>query len=79
METKLSSKNRMFEAVAWGLLLIWWGLADSDFGLFPSLPAGAGWIGIGLILLGLNAARALNQIPVSGFTVTLGIFALALG
>ena len=79
METKLSSKNRMFEAVAWGLLLIWWGLADSDFGLFPSLPAGAGWIGIGLILLGLNAARALNQIPVSGLTVTLGIFALALG
>ncbi len=79
MDTKLSSKNRMFEAVAWGLLLIWWGLADSDFGLVPSLPAGMGWIGIGLILLGLNAARTLNRIPASGFTVTLGIFALALG
>ena len=79
MDTKLSSKNRMFEGVAWGALLIWWGLADSDFGLIPFLPAGAGWIGIGLILLGLNAARALNQIPASGFTVTLGVFALALG
>lgn len=79
METKLSSKNSVFESVAWGMLLIWWGLADSDFGLIPSLPVGAGWIGIGLILLGLNAARALNQIPVSGFTITLGILALALG
>lgn len=79
METKLSSKNRMFETVAWGLLLIWWGLTDADFGLAPSLPAGAGWIGVGLILLGLNAARTLNRIPARGFTITLGIFALALG
>jgi hypothetical protein len=79
MDTKLSSKNRMFETVAWGLLLIWWGLTDGDFGLFPSLPAGAGWIGIGLILLGLNAARILNRIPASGFTITLGVCALALG
>jgi len=69
----------MFEMVAWGLLLIWWGLADGDFGLAPSLPAGAGWIGIGLILLGLNAARILNGIPASGFTITLGLLALALG
>jgi hypothetical protein len=79
MDTKLSSKNSIFETVAWGLLLIWWGLTDGDFGLVPSLPAGAGWIGIGLILLGLNAARILNGIPASGFTITLGLFALALG
>ncbi|MEW5938378.1 MAG: hypothetical protein AB1750_01840, partial [Chloroflexota bacterium] len=73
MDIKLSSKNRTLESVAWGLALIWWGLADSDFGLISSLPAGAGWIGFGLILLGLNAARALSRIPVSVFTVTLGI------
>lgn len=79
METQLSFKNRMFETVAWGLLLIWWGLTDGDFGLVPSLPAGTGWIGIGLILLGLNTARILNRIPASGFTIALGAFALALG
>ncbi|MBI5839693.1 MAG: hypothetical protein HZB19_06295 [Chloroflexi bacterium] len=79
MENKLSSMDCKFETVAWGLLLIWWGLTDADFGLVPSLPAGAGWIGIGLILLGLNAARAPNRIPASGFTITLGIFALTLG
>ncbi len=32
-----------------------------------------------MILPGLNAARTLNKIPASGFTITLGIFALALG
>ncbi|MBI3152794.1 MAG: hypothetical protein HYZ21_11715 [Chloroflexi bacterium] len=79
MEKKLSSMNCKFETITWGLLLIWWGLTDSDFGLFPSLPPGSGWIGIGLILLGLNAARTLNRIPANGFTTTLGVFALALG
>ena len=79
MKNKLSSTNSKLETVAWGLLLIWWGLADGDFGLIPSLSVGAGWIGIGLILLGLNAARSLNRISVSGFTITLGVFALALG
>lgn len=79
MKNKLSSTNSKFETVAWGLLLIWWGLADGDFGLIPSLPAGAGWIGVGLILLGLNAARSLNRISASGFTITLGAFALVLG
>jgi hypothetical protein len=75
--SRISSRN--YETIAWGLLLIWWGLVDADFGLIPSLPPGAGWIGIGLILLGLNAVRTLNRIPVNGFTTILGIFAFALG
>jgi hypothetical protein len=79
MENKLSSMNSKFETIAWGLLLIWWGLTDADFGLIPSLPAGAGWIGIGLTLLGLNAARALNRIPTRGFTTFLGICSLIVG
>ena len=79
MTDRLFSSNCKFEMVAWGLLLIWWGLADGDFGLLPSRPAGTGWIGVGLILLGLNAARSLNRIPASGFTITLGVFALVLG
>ena len=71
--------NSKFETVTWGLLLIWWGLTDTDFGLIPSLPAGAGWIGIGFILLGLNAARALNRISTRGFTTFLGICSLTVG
>ena len=67
--------NRTFEPVAWGAFFIWWGVTE----LFPSLPHGIGALGIGLILLGLNAARSRNGIPTSGFTITLGILALVLG
>ena len=67
--------NSNFEMAAWGALFIWWGITV----LFTSLPHGIGAIGIGLILLGLNAARRLNGVPASGFTTTLGILALVLG
>ncbi len=69
------SLNRNFETMAWGALFIWWGLTE----LIPSLPAGIGAIGIGLILLGLNAARSLNGLPTSGFSITLGVLALIWG
>jgi hypothetical protein len=67
--------NRNLEVMAWGALFIWWGITE----LFPFLPHGAGAIGVGLILLGLNAARSLNGVPANGFTVTLGILALVWG
>ena len=66
-------------AVGLGAFLIWWGIVDSDFGLFPAIPAGTGWVGVGLILLGVNAARWRMGTEVSRFTLTLGILALALG
>jgi hypothetical protein len=78
MEKKMNANqtlNRNFETMAWGALFIWWGLTE----LIPSLPAGIGAIGIGLILLGLNAARSLNGLPTSGFSITLGILALVWG
>lgn len=67
--------NRNFEAIAWGALLIWWGITE----LFTSLPDGTGAIGIGLILIGVNVARSLNGLPVSRFSMTLGILALIWG
>jgi hypothetical protein len=67
--------NRNFEAIAWGALLIWWGITE----LIPSLPDGTGAIGIGLILLGVNVARLFNGITASGFTTTVGILALVWG
>ena len=47
--------------------------------MVPGLPHGTGAIGIGLIWLGLNAARALKGVPTSGLTTTLGVLALVLG
>ena len=71
----IQTSNSRYEAAAWGALFIWWGITT----LFTGLPHGIGAIGIGLILLGLNAARWLSGIPAKGFTTTLGILALVLG
>lgn len=70
------TQNSDFEMYAWGLLLIWWGLRGS---LLVSLPNGAGLLGSGLILLGLNAARSRKGLPAVPFTSLLGILALAFG
>ena len=64
-----------FENIAWGALFIWWG----GVMLFPSLPDGMDMIGTGLILLGVNFARRLTDIPTRSLTTTLGILALVWG
>jgi hypothetical protein len=76
-EEKMNTQtiNRYFESIAWGALFVWWGILE----LVKGLPNGVGAIGIGLILLGLNVARALNRIPTSGFTTFLGLLALVWG
>jgi hypothetical protein len=67
--------NFDLEAIAWGAFFILWGITE----MFKFLPEGMGAIGIGLILLGLNAARSWTGRPASGFTTTFGILALLLG
>jgi len=74
METTRKSTFNL-EAIAWGALFILWGITE----MFPSLPKGIGAIGIGLILIGLNAARSWTGQSTSGFTTTIGILALLLG
>ncbi len=66
--------NKRFESVAWGLFFIMLG----GFMLIPesTISKGVWSIGLGLILLGLNAARYFNGIRMSGFTTFLGILSL---
>ena len=66
--------NKRLENVAWGLFLIMLG----GFALVPdaTVPKGAWSIGVGAIMLGLNAARFFNKIKMSGFTTFLGILSL---
>jgi len=67
--------NRRYETIGWGALFVWWGITE----IFQFLPDGSGAIGIGLILLGLNATRRRNGIPISSFSTTVGILALVWG
>lgn len=72
---QIQSHRRDFETIAWGAILIWWGTTE----LIPTLPSGTGVLGIGVILLGLNAARHASGIPTNRFSITLGILALVWG
>ncbi len=67
--------NKRYELVAWGALFILLGAID----LVPGVPAGTEWMGIAIILLGLNLVRYLSKIPTSIVSITLGVIALALG
>jgi hypothetical protein len=66
--------NKRLESIAWGLFLIMLG----GFALVPgdTIPKGVWSIGVGLIMLGLNAARYFYAIKMSGFTTVLGILSL---
>ncbi|RPI87951.1 MAG: hypothetical protein EHM41_03080 [Chloroflexi bacterium] len=66
--------NKRLEGIAWGLFLIMLG----GFMFVPAsrVPQGLWSIGIGVIMLGLNATRYLFKIRMSGFTTFLGILSL---
>jgi hypothetical protein len=66
--------NKRLEGAAWGLFLIMVG----GFMFVPQsqVPQGLWSIGIGVIMLGLNAARYFYGIRMSGFTTFLGILSV---
>ena len=69
-----SVMNKNLERVAWGAFLIMLG----GFMFVPQEIVEGGWwsIGVGLIFLGLNAARYFNGLRMSGFTTFLGILSI---
>lgn len=66
--------NRRYELVAWGALFILFGAID-----LVGVPAGTEWLGIAIILLGLNLMRYISKIPTNIISITLGMIALVLG
>jgi hypothetical protein len=66
--------NERLEMMGWGLFLIMLG----GFILVPHTVAAKGFwsIGVGVIILGLNAARYFLKIKMSGFTTFLGVLSL---
>jgi hypothetical protein len=77
VDQEKAALNKRLETMFWGLFLIMlggqWLLRDLNF------PNGTWDVGVGLILLGLNAARYFNGLKMSGFTTFLGILALVGG
>lgn len=69
--------NKRLETAAWGLFLIM--LGGFIFVPETTLKKGAWSIGVGLIMLGLNAVRYNYKIRMSGFTTVLGILSLIAG
>ncbi len=77
IDEEKAALNKRFETVGWGLFLIMLGGSI----LVPQEYANKGlWsIGMGVIFLGLNAARYLNDMKMSSFTTILGVLSLASG
>lgn len=69
--------NKRLESIGWGCFLIMLG----GFALVPAdtIPKGVWSIGVGIIMLGLNAARYFYKIRMSGFTTFLGLLSLLFG
>jgi len=76
LEAKIA-KNKQLESIGWGFFLVMMGgsIIISD----EVAPEGLWTIGVGLIMLGLNIARYINGIRMSGFTTVLGLIAIATG
>ncbi len=66
--------NKRLETMAWGAFLILLG----GFMFVPEEIIKGGWwsIGVGLIMLGLNAARYFSGLKMSGFTTFLGVLSV---
>ncbi len=74
--TPKDTLNRRLDEIGWGLFFLITGV----FLLAPArFPEGSWLTGVGLIMLGINAVRRLNGIRTSGFTIVLGVVALAAG
>ncbi len=76
-DSEKAALNKRLESIAWGLFLIMLG----GFALVPDsiTPKGTWALGVGLIMLGLNAARYFLKIRMSGFTTVLGILSVVGG
>jgi hypothetical protein len=67
--------NRLLARVAWGSLLIWWGVVI----MIDPLTLGIGAMGSGMILLGINVFRWLKGIPTRERTTQIGLIAFVWG
>lgn len=71
----IKSLNKRYLTIALGVLFLWLGILM----IVPGNQSPIFVLGAGIILLGLNLARAVHGIPMSAFSITLGGLAFGLG
>ena len=66
--------DRRLSDIGWGLLFMLTGLVW----MVPAeqVPQGTWLFGVAAILIGVNVVRRLNHVPMSGFSLVLGVLAL---
>jgi hypothetical protein len=74
VDEEKAALNKRLETIAWGCFLVLLG----GFMFVPDAIVKGGWwsIGVGLIMLGLNAARYFNGLRMSGTTTFLGFLSV---
>lgn len=77
LDESKAALNKRLETLGWGFFLIM--LGGFAFVPYEMINKGIWSIGVGVIMLGLNAARYVNDIRMSGFTTALGIISLVSG
>lgn len=72
-----NTEKKRLDEIAWALVLVMTG----GLWLAPKamFPEGTWLAGVGLIILGLNAARRLQGLSMNGFGLIVGLVALAAG
>jgi len=73
------SLNKHLETVSWGLFFVGLGAIFAVQSIFKVDIKGGVFILVGALLVGLNALRQAKHIPVSKFTLFIGIILLLLG
>ena len=71
--------NKALDGIAWGIFIVllgvgWYIEAIHEIETAPYIS-----LGVGLILIGLNAIRATSNIKISKFSLFVGLVALAMG
>lgn len=74
-EMRRSRRGKRLDAIGWALFFIWIGITL----LVKSLPAGAGALGLGAIVLFGTIARLVLGVSVSFFWIIIGVLFLLAG
>jgi hypothetical protein len=71
----LGTFTTVTDTIAWGALFIFIG----SLSFIPGDQTSWAILGSGIILLALNLGRSISKLPMSGFSLTLGVVALLVG